>query len=149
LIPLHAETREVCPAGEPNGKLRSSVNGDQAIRTSQLADDGYVISLNGEFDVFKAPEFKKELLAVVGRGGRKIVVDLSATTLVDSTMLGALVTGLRRVQAENGRFALVCKAASILKIFETTRLDRVFAIYPLREEATAAVGLSVDGARVS
>ena len=40
------------------------------IKTEQLGDDAYVISLAGEVDLYTAPEFKQQLLEVIGQGGK-------------------------------------------------------------------------------
>ena len=43
------------------------------IKTEQLGDDAYVISLAGEVDLYTAPEFKQQLLEVIGQGGKQVV----------------------------------------------------------------------------
>ena len=55
------------------------------IKTEQLSSDAYVISLTGEVDLYTAPEFKQQLLEVIGEGGNEVVVDFSGTTFIDST----------------------------------------------------------------
>ena len=54
------------------------------IKTEQLSDDTYVISLAGEVDLYTAPEFKQQLLEVIGQGGKEVIVDFSGTTFIDS-----------------------------------------------------------------
>jgi anti-sigma B factor antagonist len=110
------------------------------IKTEQLTDDGYVISLAGEVDLYTAPEFKKQLLEVIGQGGKDVIVEFSNTTFIDSTTLGVLVGGVKRLRANEGQLSLVCSDRNITKIFEITGLDRVFTIYPSRDEAVAKVG---------
>ena len=66
------------------------------IKTEQLGNDVYVISLAGEVDLYTAPEFKQQLLEVIGQGGKQVVVDFSNTTFIDSTTLGVLVGGVKR-----------------------------------------------------
>ena len=112
------------------------------ISTEQLNDDTYVISLAGEVDLYTAPEFKQQLLDVIGEGGKDVVVDFSDTTFIDSTTLGVLVGGVKRLRAQDGRLSLVCSDRNIRKIFEITGLDRVFTIYPTRDEALATTGAS-------
>ena len=109
------------------------------IKTEQLGDDAYVISLAGEVDLYTAPEFKQQLLEVIGQGGKQVVVDFSDTTFIDSTTLGVLVGGVKRLRTNEGQLALVCSDRNITKIFEITGLDRVFTIYPTRVEAVANV----------
>ena len=110
------------------------------ISTEQLGSDAYVISLSGEVDLYTAPEFKQQLLEVIGQGGKDVVVDLSATTFIDSTTLGVLVGGVKRLRPNGGQLTLVCKDRNITKIFEITGLDKVFPIYGTRSEALEHVG---------
>jgi anti-sigma B factor antagonist len=110
------------------------------IKTEQLSGDSYVISLAGEVDLYTAPEFKQQLLEVIGQGGKEVVVDFTNTTFIDSTTLGVLVGGVKRLRSNEGQLALVCSDRNITKIFEITGLDRVFTIYPTRDEAVSKLG---------
>jgi anti-sigma B factor antagonist len=109
------------------------------IKTEQLGDDAYVISLAGEVDLYTAPEFKQQLLEVIGQGGKQVIVDFSDTTFIDSTTLGVLVGGVKRLRTNEGQLSLVCSDRNITKIFEITGLDRVFTISPTRVEAVSTV----------
>jgi hypothetical protein len=60
------------------------------------------------------------------------------TTLLDSTGLGVLVGGLKRVRAHDGSLDLVCTQPRILKIFRITGLTEVFGIYETVDQAIAA-----------
>jgi anti-sigma B factor antagonist len=112
------------------------------IKTENVNGDMYVISLAGEVDLYTAPEFKQQLLEVIGQGGKEVIVDFSETTFIDSTTLGVLVGGVKRLRTNDGQLSLVCSDRNITKIFEITGLDRVFTIYPSREEAVANTGSS-------
>lgn len=105
------------------------------INTEELGNGAYVISLTGEVDLYTAPEFKEQLLEIVGKGGKEVVVDLSDTTFIDSTTLGVLVGGVKRLRPNGGQLTLVCNDRNITKIFEITGLDKVFPIYASRAEA--------------
>ena len=108
------------------------------IKTEQLADHAYVISLAGEVDLYTAPEFKQQLLEVIARGATQVIVDFTSTTFIDSTTLGVLVGGVKRLRPADGRLSLVCSDPNIVKIFEITGLDRVFQIYGTRDEAVSS-----------
>ena len=114
------------------------------IKTEQLGDGTALISLAGEVDLYTAPEFKQQLLDVIAKGAKDVVVDFTRTTFIDSTTLGVLVGGVKRLRAQDGRLALVCSDRNITKIFEITGLDRVFTIYPTRDEALAKTGASAQ-----
>ena len=68
-----------------------------------------------------------------------MIVDFTDTTFIDSTTLGVLVGAVRRLRTNEGQLSLVCSDRNITKIFELSGLDRVFAIYPTRDEAVAAI----------
>jgi anti-sigma B factor antagonist len=112
------------------------------VKTDKVDDETYVISLAGEVDLYTAPEFKQQLLNVISEGGKDVIVDFTDTTFIDSTTLGVLVGGVKRLRAEDGRLSLVCSDRNITKIFEITGLDRVFTIYTTRDEALATTGAS-------
>ena len=114
------------------------------INTEQLSDDAYVISLAGEVDLYTAPEFKQQLLDVIGKGAKNVIVDFSNTTFIDSTTLGVLVGGVKRLRPAGGSLTLVCTDPNICKIFEITGLDRVFSIHDSREDALST--LASEGA---
>jgi len=105
------------------------------VKTEKLSDGQYVISLSGEVDLYTAPEFKQQLLEVIELGGRDVIVDLSNTTFIDSTTLGVLVGGVKRLRTNEGQLSLVCSDRNITKIFEITGLDRVFAIHATLDAA--------------
>jgi anti-sigma B factor antagonist len=110
------------------------------IKTEQLDERTYVIALAGEVDLYTAPEFKQQLLDVIGQGAKDVVVDFSDTTFIDSTTLGVLVGGVKRLRTNDGQLSLVCSDRNITKIFEITGLDRVFTIYGSRTDAVAGIG---------
>ena len=57
---------------------------------------------------------------------QRVVVDLSSTSFMDSTGLGALVSLRNQVLVRGGRFALVRPRDRVFRLFELTRLDSVF-----------------------
>src|SRR5207237_9888550 len=66
------------------------------IKTEQLGDDAYLISLTGEVDLHTAPEFKKEPLDAISQGAKQVSVDCSETTLIESSTPGRVVGGAHR-----------------------------------------------------
>jgi anti-sigma B factor antagonist len=97
-----------------------------------------VLEVGGEIDVYTAPQLRERLIELVEGGKAHIVVDMEQVEFLDSTGLGVLVGGLKRVRAHDGSLALVCAQERILKIFRITGLEKVFGIYPSVEAAVAA-----------
>lgn len=98
--------------------------------------DGYtVLEVGGELDVYTAPELRMHLIEIVEEGQRKLILDMNRIEFLDSTALGVLVYGLKRLRSTGGTLALVCQPERLLKIFRITGLDRVFDIYGSVEAA--------------
>jgi anti-sigma B factor antagonist len=96
-----------------------------------------VLAVTGEVDVYTAPRLRERLVELVSEGKRRIVVDLEAVEFLDSTGLGVLVGGLKRVRANDGDLTLVCTQSRILKVFEITGLTAVFPIFESVDAATS------------
>lgn len=103
--------------------------------------DRTVLEVGGEIDVYTAPRLRERLLELVTAGTRHIVVDMERVEFLDSTGLGVLVGGLKRIRAQDGSLVLVCGQERILKIFRITGLERVFDIHP---SVTAALDDAAD-----
>jgi anti-sigma B factor antagonist len=116
------------------------------IITEQLDERTHVISLTGEVDLYTAPDLKQQLLEVISGGSRNVIVDFTKTTFIDSTTLGVLVGGVKRLRTNEGQLSLVCADRNITKIFEITGLDRVFPIYATRGEAVAQLDVGTPSA---
>lgn len=102
--------------------------------------DGVVLlKLNGEVDVYTAPKLKSRLVDLVDQGKFKIIVDLEEVDFMDSSGLGVLVGGLKRVRSHDGAIALICTQENILKIFRITGLVKVFPIFENRDQAVQSI----------
>jgi anti-sigma B factor antagonist len=109
------------------------------IQDEEIDRQTHVIELGGEIDLYTAPEFKERMVQLIDDGKKRIVVDLSSATFIDSTTLGVLVGGVKRLRPAGGALALVCTDQNITKIFEITGLDRVFSIHATREDALGSL----------
>jgi anti-sigma B factor antagonist len=110
------------------------------VETISAGPREHVVALRGEIDLSTAPELRAALLALIDDGARRIVVDLTSTTFVDSTTLGVLLGAGKRLRVSGGELAIVCADRNIRRIFEITLLDRVFSIHATLAEASAAAG---------
>lgn len=97
-----------------------------------------VVAVGGEIDVYTAPKLRDTITELVGAGVYQLVVDLEAVEFLDSTGLGVLVGGLKKVRAHDGSLRLVCTQDRLLKIFRITGLAKVFEIHDTAEAAVAA-----------
>lgn len=96
-----------------------------------------IVAVKGEVDVYTAPRLREELGELVADGHVRIVVDLAQVEFMDSTGLGVLVGGLKKVRARDGSLDLVCTQERLLKIFQITGLAKVFAMHDSVDAALA------------
>jgi len=103
--------------------------------STQRKGSSCTVTLKGEVDVYTSPRLKQTIVEAIDAGCVNIVVDLEGVRFIDSSGLGVLVSGLRRVKEHDGTLRLVCTHDGILKIFRITGLDKVFPLFPSPEEA--------------
>ena len=98
-----------------------------------------VVTVEGEIDIYTAPRLRELLIDLVSKNNYQLIVNLDKVGFLDSTGLGVLVGGLKRVRPhDNGSLDLVCTQERILKIFRITGLTKVFGIYQSVDQAIAA-----------
>ena len=101
--------------------------------TEVLESGAPVVSVMGEVDRATAPALERTLLDVAEEGTAELIVDLTACTFLDSS-------GLRALATSSIRPAIVLTNPNVLRIFELTKFDEVFEIYP-----TLAAAVSRNG----
>ena len=106
--------------------------------STREADGTTVVAVGGEIDVYTAPRLRDKFTELVAAGSYDIIVDMQNVEFLDSTGLGVLVGGLKRVRAHDGSLRLVCTQERILKIFRITGLTKVFPVHSSVAEAVAA-----------
>jgi anti-sigma B factor antagonist len=100
--------------------------------------DCAVLRVIGEVDVYTAPMLREQIRELAAKGAVHLITDLSQVDFLDSTGLGALVGGLRRLREAGGSLALVVTTPRILRIFQITGLTNVLAIRPSVTDAITA-----------
>jgi len=96
-----------------------------------------VLEVNGEVDIYTAPKLREKLVELIDAGNDRVVVDLEGVGFMDSTGLGSLVAGLKRIREKDGELAIVCTSGPVLKVLGITGLDRVF---PVHDSVGSALG---------
>jgi anti-sigma B factor antagonist len=100
-------------------------------------DGRTIIEVGGEIDVYTAPKLRDKITELVGNGEYNLVIDMEKVDFLDSTGLGVLVGGLKKVRAHDGSMRLICNQERLLKIFRITGLAKVFAIHGSQADALA------------
>lgn len=92
--------------------------------------DGSVATLKlvGEVDLANAEDVSHCFRVMVDEGHLRIVVDMSELEFIDSTGLGALVGGLKRLRENDGDIVLKDPKPLVTKLLRLTGLDKAFTI---------------------
>src|ERR1700741_4325326 len=99
-----------------------------------------VLSLEGDIDLHVSPTVTESLNAMIRKRPEWIVIDLSRATFIDSAGVAALILAMQEVEAYGGKFFLSGLQETLRSIFETSRLERIFRIFPDVDAALAASG---------
>lgn len=103
---------------------------------SRREGEAAVLTLAGEVDVSNVAEVREAGLKLLQSDTKRLVVDLSEVTYMDSSGLGMLVGLLKRVRESGGEVAIAGARERVGRLFEITGLKQVFSLY---EDAAAAL----------
>ena len=93
--------------------------------------------LEGRISADVAAPFKQALVDYVNNGNRRLVLDLSEVTFIDSSGLGALIGSLKAI-GEDGELALCGARDTVANMFKLTRMNKVFRMFSTPDDAVAA-----------
>ncbi len=95
----------------------------------------HVIDLSGDFDLYEATEFKTRLKTWISSGVKKMVVNLKDLRYIDSSGIGALISGLQQMFKVGGKFKIAGLHQDLRRSFELANLVRLFEIYSTDDDA--------------
>ena len=84
-----------------------------------------VIRPEGRLNMTVAPALREQLHGLVRDGKTRLVVDLSAVDAIDSSGLGALISGLKAARQGNGDLRIAAPCEQVKAVLELTNLNRV------------------------
>jgi anti-sigma B factor antagonist len=100
---------------------------------------GYrVLSPTGDLDVYTVGSLRDAIANILEDNSgddAKVVVDLDGVPFMDSSGLGALMGGVRRLREAGGDLAISCTREQHLKLFTITGFAEGVSIAPTVEEA--------------
>ena len=116
-----------------------STNQDVEFRIDEASPAASVriLSVHGDADLHSAPELREALRGATDEGATTLVVDLSGTTVIDSTSLGVLLGAMKRLRERDGQIRLVVPRPEVRRVLEITMLDRIFSLHETLDEALA------------
>jgi anti-sigma B factor antagonist len=121
------------------------ITDDVPITEVECEEDVVVLVAGGDIDYSSTPQLRERIADHVDAGKRRLVLDLSKVTFIDSTAIGVLVGAIVRLQdAGGGSVAVVCDEYNkkVLRIFEIAGVDNLIALHNTREEALLALAVA-------
>jgi anti-sigma B factor antagonist len=97
-----------------------------------------ILDINGEIDLYNAPEIKETIKNQMEQGKNQIIINLDKVSYIDSSGIGVLISSLSNLKKAGGGLKIIHVYASVRKVFELTKLTSFFDIYDSEQEALAA-----------
>ena len=94
-----------------------------------------IVQPTGRLNMVAAPGLREQLRDLVAGGSRHVVVDLSATEFIDSSGLGALISGLKATRQAGGDLRIAAPTEQVSRVLRLTKLDRVLTAHATVEAA--------------
>jgi anti-sigma B factor antagonist len=99
--------------------------------------DAVVVHLQGELDLYNAPDLRQALADAVAEEPRRLIIDLTAVEFIDSTALGVLVEGRAKLPNQ-AAFLLAAPGAETRRALQVSGLDRHLSVHESVELALGA-----------
>ncbi|MBU1274833.1 MAG: STAS domain-containing protein [Proteobacteria bacterium] len=93
-------------------------------------------------DAIVAAPLHQRLHQHTQNGCNKLVLDLGSVEFMDSSGLTVIMSTLKSLNEQGGRLVLSGMGANLGSLFQLTRLDKVFQVYPNTGQAVLALSYS-------
>ena len=103
--------------------------------TQEKINDAAVCALEGEVNITTSPELRKASDALIKGNEKKVLIDLSAVSYIDSSGLATLIEMFQRLKKTGGRMRLSNMNDKVKSVFEITKLYKLFEIFDTRDSA--------------
>ena len=90
--------------------------------------DGVKIVVAKDFAIKEAAELREQAYELISQGSRNFTMDFSNCDFIDSSGLGVLVSIYKRCAEKGGAVRILHVKPPVMKVFQLTRLDKVFDI---------------------
>jgi anti-sigma B factor antagonist len=97
--------------------------------------DRAVVHVNGEVDLATCPQLRAKLVELVDQGVYHLIVDLEQVSFLDSSGIGVLIGGLRRVREHGGSLRLTAPSPQVRRVLELTGVTTLLPTYATLDEA--------------
>ncbi len=97
-----------------------------------------VLRLSGKLNMVTAPAVRESIASLVGAGSIRVVVDLAEVDFLDSSGLGALISGLKSTRQAGGDLRIAAPGEQVRLVLRLTNMERILHPHESVESAVAA-----------
>ena len=104
-------------------RVRSTLASSRRQHGRFRRDYPLVVTVEGEVDCATAPRLSADIRAAFGSGARRVRIDLSGTTFMDSSGLHVLVDAAERARALGRELTITCPPGNVRRVIEIAGLE--------------------------
>jgi anti-anti-sigma factor len=87
-----------------------------------------IVRLDGDLTAATVTRWRPALAVLANDGIRQLIVNLAATTIVDSSGIGLLLAAHNSLARNGGRIEVTNASPDVVGLFRTMRLDKHFSV---------------------
>jgi anti-sigma B factor antagonist len=108
------------------------------IQSKQLQPEVDVLEMTGRITIGRdCQHLEWAIEALVKEKRKKIILDLTGVTHIDSTGIGIIVMSAGQVKIAGGELRVAGAAEHVKQVLKMTNIDKIVALHPTAKEAAA------------
>ncbi len=104
-------------------------------RTKLTSSGATIVIATGRLNFPDVDGLRQQLGGLVASGASRVVVDLSGVEAIDSSGIGALISGLKAARQVGGDLRLAAPTIPVASVLEMMNLDQILTTHASAEDA--------------
>lgn len=97
--------------------------------------DHTLVCIDGRLDTLTAIDFEKQIMALLDKGCRSLILDCSELHYISSSGLRSFLVIQKKMKSQQGRFFLCGLQPGIKEIFDISGFSNIFSVFADKEAA--------------
>ncbi len=102
-----------------------------------MSEELQVLAPHGRLDSESSPELARQAKEMIGRGGRRLLLDLKDLVYISSAGLRAVLVAAAEMTAAGGKLAIASPSPQVAEVFDISGFISVVDMHATAEAATA------------
>ena len=98
-----------------------------------------ILKINGDVDLYSSPQVRKQVISLISKTNKNLLVDLADVAYMDSSGVATLVEALQLTKKFGGKLKLFSLGTTVRDVFDLSRLDKVFDICDNEQQALEGI----------